>query len=200
MATPDLLRSLAETDVNTPLPPDQLLAALQSPPFIHIPGTFNARDLGLTDNSSNPLRPGFAFRSGGFFAGLPDEGKAVVKEKLGIKRVFDLRSLREHTAQPDPEVEGVVNVWSPPGELDAVVDLEEFVEGEGERGYVTMYLDVLRVYRPSVRDVLEHVRDRKGEPFLFHCTGEYCLPAYLAFPGFEARLWFGIWDDANVWM
>jgi len=33
-------------------------------------------------------------------------------------------------------------------------------------------MDVLRLYRPAVRAVLEHVRDREGEPFLFHCTGE----------------------------
>ncbi len=34
-----------------------------------------------------------------------------------------------------------------------------------------MYLDVLKVYKPNFKRVLEHVRDQPSEPFLFHCTG-----------------------------
>jgi hypothetical protein len=30
---------------------------------------------------------------------------------------------------------------------------------------------VIAAYKPSIRAVLEHVRDRPNEPFLFHCTG-----------------------------
>ncbi|KAF7546935.1 hypothetical protein G7046_g9160 [Stylonectria norvegica] len=32
------------------------------------------------------------------------------------------------------------------------------------------YLIVANVYKPTIRAVLEHVRDRPTEPFLFHCT------------------------------
>ncbi|KAK0719699.1 protein-tyrosine phosphatase-like protein [Lasiosphaeris hirsuta] len=171
MATPSLL-ALALTDVSNALPKDYLLAALSSPPFVNVPGAFNTRDLGLLPTATGrppAIRPGFVFRSGGFPAGvLPDGGEAV--RALGVRRMFDLRSVQEHTQQPDPEVDGVEGVWLASGEKEATVGVEDFVEGEGEKGYEMMYLDVLRVYREHITRVLEHVRDRPGEGLLFHCT------------------------------
>ena len=164
------LRTLAESDVTNPIPKEQLYAALQTPPFIYIPGTYNSRDVGLVPGVSR-IRPGLVFRSGGLER-LSDEGKALIKEKLGVKRVFDLRSQREHEAAADPEIEGVENVWNAHvNERDARVDLSTFIEGDGEKGYTLMYFDVLNLYQAAFRDVLEHVRDRPSEPFLFHCTG-----------------------------
>ncbi|KAK3325470.1 protein-tyrosine phosphatase-like protein [Apodospora peruviana] len=162
------LRSLAWTDVAAPLPKEQLYAALQASPFLYVPGTFNTRDLGLIPGTPK-IRPGYAFRSGAL-NGLSDDGKKVLTGKLGIRRIFDLRSQREHATQPDPEVPGAEVVWTPSEEVDAVVGLEEFVDGEGEKGYATMYMDVLKVYKDSIKTVLEHVRDHPTEPFLFHCT------------------------------
>ncbi len=163
------LRALAATDVKEPIPADQLLAALLAPPFVHIAGTFNARDVGSVPGSG--IRPGLVFRSGALNR-LTDEGRAALSGRLGVRRVFDLRSRAEHHAAPDPDVESVQGVWAESAEEDANVVLAEFVDGFGERGYSAMYLDVLKVYGPSIRAVLEHVRDREGEPFLFHCTGE----------------------------
>ncbi|KAH8893150.1 hypothetical protein GQ53DRAFT_745404 [Thozetella sp. PMI_491] len=166
------LRVLAESDVSEPLPSDQLMAALQAPPFVYVPGTFNTRDLGLVPTASGTapaIRPGFAYRSGAL-TGLQPDGKAVLAGKLGVKKVFDLRSIDEHKNQPDPEIEGIENVWKTSAELEAVVDLADFVDGEGEKGYEKMYLEVLRDYQDNFRSVLEHVRDQPEEPFLFHCT------------------------------
>jgi len=174
------LQALAHTDLTEPIPQEQLLPALTSPPFVYIPGTFNSRDLGAvcqlsSASGSGPaaggLRPGFAFRSGAL-NGLTADGKAVVAQKLGVRRVFDVRSQTEHAQGPDPDMgDSVALVWAETDEVDAVVGVDEFVEGDGEKGYEAMYLDVLKVYRPSIRAVLEHVRDRPGEAFLFHCTG-----------------------------
>ncbi len=44
---------------------------------------------------------------------LSDEGKALLSDKLGIKKVFDLRSVMEHQGGPDPEIDGVENIWTP---------------------------------------------------------------------------------------
>ncbi|KAL2020950.1 hypothetical protein VTK56DRAFT_7837 [Thermocarpiscus australiensis] len=177
------LLALAQTDVSRRLPPPALHAALRNPPFVPLPGSFNTRDLGLVPAS--PLRPGLAYRSGGFFLAPEDLAAAAaaareaITARLGVRTVFDLRSVGEHERQPDTVVfgdgdgdgdGGVEVVWVRPGEQDALVRLADFVEGEGEKGYVGMYLDVLRVYAGSIRRVLEHVRDRRGEPFLFHCT------------------------------
>ncbi|KAK3985032.1 tyrosine-protein phosphatase [Cladorrhinum sp. PSN332] len=165
------LAGLAQTDVTTPIPSSLLAPALSSPPFLTLPGTFNTRDLGLIPGS--PIKPGLIYRSGGFFmAGpsLPSEAKTILSDKLKIKKVFDLRSVREHGQAPDPDFgQGIEGVWEKPDELDAVVELSEFVEGLGENGYVSMYADVLKVYHGAIRKVLEAVRD--GEcPILFHCT------------------------------
>jgi len=89
-----------------------------------------------------------------------------------VKSIFDLRSVREHAIAPDPAVEGVEGVWVPCEEGDATVELGEFVGGAGEKGYVRMYMDVLRWYGEGLKEVLRFVRDRGGEGLLVHCNGE----------------------------
>ncbi|KAF3761019.1 hypothetical protein M406DRAFT_334634 [Cryphonectria parasitica EP155] len=173
------LRSLAETDVRHPIPPEQLLPALQTPPFIYVPGTFNTRDLGLLadDNDgsgSAKIRRGFIYRTGGLdilHGSL--EGRAALREKLGVRRIFDLRSKDEHARSPDPEIEGIEGVWlgsEGTTEQAAKVDLAAFIEGEGEKGYVAMYFEVLDWYQGIFREVLRSIRDRPQDPIMFHCT------------------------------
>ncbi|KAK0752517.1 protein-tyrosine phosphatase-like protein [Schizothecium vesticola] len=143
------LFALSQTDAADPLPPSSLLAALSHPPFVSLPGSFNTRDLGLVPGSR--LKPNLFFRSGSL-AGLTDEGKRVLRDELGVRTVYDLRSVAEHTAQPDPEVDGVQVCWETPGEGEATVELGKFVEGEGEEGYEWMYLGVLGMYEGAGRD------------------------------------------------
>ncbi|EFX02609.1 hypothetical protein CMQ_2538 [Grosmannia clavigera kw1407] len=166
------LLTLCEQDVSIKLTPEQLAPVLSTTPFIVIEGTFNARDIGRvprSEQASQRLRPGFAFRSGGL-SRLTDGGKATIAE-LGVRRIFDLRSQSEHATAPDPVVsETVTLVWEKPSKATPHVTLEPFAEGFGEAGYAAMYLDVLDSYSPSFRVILEHVRDRPEEPFLFHCT------------------------------
>lgn len=186
------LRSLAETDVRNPIPASVLLAALQTPPFVVVPGTFNTRDLGLlvsddddrrgeghgARGAADSIRPGFIFRTGGLEAlARSADGQAVLRDMLGIKRIFDLRSREEHAKSPDPALEGIEGVWLGHGvdgaEDNPMLNVDLFAEGEGEKGYVHMYLDVLEKYRGSFREVLTSVRDRPGDAIMFHCTGEW---------------------------
>lgn len=185
------LRSLAETNVRDPIPASALLTALQTPPFVFVPGTFNTRDLGLLvsdedgdadgdghvtrGSARGRIRPGFIFRTGGLEAlARSADGQTVLRDTLGVKRIFDLRSREEHTKIPDPVVEGIEGVWLGNGvdgtEDNPMLNVDLFVEGEGEKGYVHMYLNVLDKYRGSFREVLTSVRDRPGEVILFHCT------------------------------
>lgn len=168
MTTAAELLALSSTDVREPLPKEQVFSLLQTPPFVYVPGTFNTRDLGLVPGST--IRPGLVFRTGSL-GGLTDDGKAVIKSKLGVKTIFDLRSIKEHATQPDPEIEGVQVVRTPSQEGDAVVELSYFIDGEGEKGYTRMYLDVLQMYAQNYKEMLIHIRDRPGEPILFHCNG-----------------------------
>lgn len=197
------LRTLAETDVRDPIPAKVLLAALQTPPFVVVPGTFNTRDLGLLVSppdseaggvgaaaaataagaTGGSIRPGFIFRTGGLEAlARSADGQAVLRDTLRVRRIFDLRSREEHSRAPDPVVEGVEGVWLGDGvgaEDNPMLDLGPFVEGEGEKGYTYMYMDVLNKYSGSFRGVLESVRDRPGDAILFHCTGESITPQFL---------------------
>lgn len=168
----EVLTTLSQTDIRTPIPPSTLLPTISSPPFIALPGTFNTRDLGLVPSST--LRPSLVYRSGALshLAATPD-GATTLATRLGVKHVFDLRSEQEHNSDPDPEVPGVRNSWLPTADKDASLDLADFVDGEGEAGYVKMYMDVLNVYREPFKAVLEHIRDVPDEPLLFHCTGEF---------------------------
>lgn len=165
----DLIK-LAETDVKTAIKPEQYGPVLTSPPFIHIDGTFNTRDLGLVPDSS--VRANYIFRSGAL-GHLTDDGKRVLTSQLGVKRIFDLRSPEERNHMPDPVIDGVENTWIQSSRPDSRPDLGMFVAGEGEEGYEHMYLEIVEVYAESWRAILEHVRDRPKDPFLVHCTGEF---------------------------
>ncbi|KAI0407635.1 protein-tyrosine phosphatase-like protein [Xylaria palmicola] len=165
-ATADLAK-LAETDVNSALSPEVYGPVLSAPPFVYVDGTFNTRDLGLVPGS--PLRANFAFRSGAL-GHLTDGGRATLTGKLGVRRVFDLRSPEERARMPEPVIDGVENTWIQSSRPDARPDLDKFVAGEGEAGYEDMYLEVIDIYAESWKAILEHVRDRAQDPFLVHCT------------------------------
>lgn len=170
MADAAALLKLSETDVSQEITKEQYIPVLTNPPFVFVDGTFNTRDIGLVPGS--PIRSDFAFRSGAL-ARLTDNGRAVLEGKLGVKRVFDLRSPEERAGAPDPALQGVENTWIESTRPDSTPELDHFVGGEGEDGYREMYLEVIDVYQESWKAILEHVRDRPSDPFLVHCTGSY---------------------------
>ncbi|KAH7031059.1 protein-tyrosine phosphatase-like protein [Microdochium trichocladiopsis] len=167
MADHASLLKLAETEVSLEITKEQYGPVLTNPPFVYLDGTLNTRDLGLIPDS--PLRAGFAYRSG-LLSNITDNGRAVLEGKLGIKRVFDLRSQPEREKAPEPVFEGVETTWIPSTRPGSRLDLAMFASGGGEAGYEDMYLEVIEVYVPSWKAILEHVRDRPDEPFLVHCT------------------------------
>ncbi|KAK8114955.1 Tyrosine-protein phosphatase [Apiospora kogelbergensis] len=167
MANASELRKLAETDTIQEIPKEQYGPVITNPPFVFVDGSFNTRDLGLVPDS--PIRAGFIYRSGALTT-LTDNGKAVMAGKLGIKRVFDIRSPEEREKGPDPEIEGVENTWHRNARPDSTPDLDKFVSGVGEAGYEDMYLEVIDVYSAAWKDILEHIRDRPSDPLMYHCT------------------------------
>ncbi|KAK1828267.1 tyrosine-protein phosphatase [Podospora conica] len=163
---PSDLLALSSTSAFQPLPPHILVRVLSHPPFVSVPGTFNTRDLGLVPGSR--LKPGLFFRTGSL-AGLTDEGKRVLREEMGIRTIYDLRSVAEHAAQPDPEIDGVRVLWEESKEEKATAELGEFCEGEGEVGYEGMYLGVLEMYKQGLRGMLEGAMTKEGG-LLVHCS------------------------------
>ncbi|KAH0427515.1 tyrosine phosphatase [Colletotrichum camelliae] len=166
--SPAQLLEHAQTDVRLPVAEPFLSTVLARPPFINVAGTFNTRDVGLVPGS--PIRKGYVFRSGALET-LDDVGKQQIADQLGIKRIFDLRTSREREKYPEPDVPGVDIMWIPSSYTNTV-DIDDFVSGGGEEGYCKMYMGIMEIYAPTMKTVLEHVRDRPQEPFLFHCARE----------------------------
>ncbi|KAL2140277.1 hypothetical protein VTI28DRAFT_4032 [Corynascus sepedonium] len=186
----DFLFALAQTDVFNPLPATSLEAVLSSPPFVPVPGTFNARDLGLVPGS--PIRPGRLYRTGVFSSASSSSSSSTADSRselepglgLGVGRMFDLRTAGERARRPEPVVDGVEAVWIAPDEGgEAAPGLKDFEEGEGEKGVVRMYLDVMRLYRRGIKRLLEQVGEGWDRgALLFHCNGElFMFPFVLHF-------------------
>ncbi|KAI8669213.1 hypothetical protein NW754_008843 [Fusarium falciforme] len=162
------LEALAATHVRDAIPSEPLAAALSSPPFIPTRSLVNVRDLGAVPGSA--IRPGRIFRSGMLDAAAADP-EALAWLAANVSTVFDLRSERERAGYPSPEVPGVKFIFyerdgSYPGSPDPAV----FAVDDGSTAWREQLLAVARAYKPTIRAVLEHVRDKPQEPFLFHCT------------------------------
>jgi hypothetical protein len=162
--TRDQLYALTATDIAATIPAAELAAALASSPFIQA-GLLNLRDLG--DVPGSAVRPGLVYRS----AKLQDDAATHSWLSSHVKTVFDLRGEAEVRHAPDPQVDGVASIWFPPERKPERIDLTRFIEGDGSKEWARQYLAVVELYRPGIRAVLEHVRDKPGQPLLFHCTG-----------------------------
>jgi hypothetical protein len=162
------LHDLSAVDVREPLAPESLMQALTTPPFVPTKTIVNLRDLGATPG--NGVKEGLVYRSGTLEVAKGDPA-SLAWLSSNVKRIFDIRSPRERDAAADPVVDGVENTWFNSLGPDTKPDLEAFAVGDGREGLAKEYMKVLSIYQPTFTAVLEHVRDRPGEPFLFHCSG-----------------------------
>ncbi|KAJ6440428.1 protein-tyrosine phosphatase, active site protein [Purpureocillium lavendulum] len=161
------LDALAATDVREAIPAAALMPALTSPPFVRTRSLINLRDVGAVPGSAVPA--GRFYRSGVIDAAARDP-EAAAWLAASVRRVFDMRLSKERERAPDPVLPGVQNVWldGQDGYPDPV--LADFAVDGGRPAWRAQYLNVALNYRPVIRAVLEHVRDRPEEPVLFHCT------------------------------
>lgn len=164
---PQALYELARRDVATPIVGEELTAALASPPFV--PGALlNLRDLGLVPNC--PIPAGKLYRCGQIVES--EEANKWIRDN--IKVIVDLRKAGERKRSPDPEIEGVENIWFDPerdGWRAQRLLIEDFEKENGSAiGWADQYILVLRYYHRTFRAALEHIRDKPEEPMLFHCS------------------------------
>jgi len=155
------------------------MSDLPSPPFIHVEGIHNFRDLGGLP--SIPIRPAYIYRSA-TPARITPAGLEAFKS-LGVTTIYDLRSRPELSndhgfngnEKAVVEIEGVKRVFAPVfAETDyspAAIALrfDHYASGDGH-GFVRAYREILKHAPPSYTTILEHIRDRPDEPFLIHCT------------------------------
>jgi len=164
------IHDLIKTPIGTPLPEAEVRKVLLKSPFIPIPDASNMRDIGLVPNS--PIRPGLIFRSGAL-ASLSASSVPLLHSELKLKAIFDIRVEHERNRHPDPDVDGVQNVWIRLERDQRRFRPDEFVEDGGVPGFLELYDEILHLYAPLYKALLEFLRDRPGEAVLFHCTGMY---------------------------
>lgn len=170
MASPtrDEILALATTDTRLALPLESLLPVLSTSPFIPTRSLINIRDAGAVPGSALPAAR--FYRCGTLDAAAKDPD-AVAWLSANVTKVFDLRRGPERARGPDPVIPGIENVWfDTEGEYPAP-ELPKFAVDDGKPAWATQMLSVALMYKPTIRAILEHVRDSPKEPFLFHCTG-----------------------------
>jgi Tyrosine phosphatase family len=113
MASDDLhiLKALISTPSSVHLELENIAKLLSSEPWVHLPGSFNARNLSSVPLLATSVRSGLIYRSGSLEA-LTPEGHVAIKA-LGIKTFFDLRSVKERQEFPVPAIDGVKVGWTP---------------------------------------------------------------------------------------
>ncbi|GKU06658.1 tyrosine-protein phosphatase [Fusarium langsethiae] len=161
------LEARSATDARDVIPLKPLAAALSSKPFIPTRSLLNIRDLGAVPGSA--ICPGRIFRSGTLDSAAGDP-EAISWLATNIKTVFDLRSEEERAAYPSPKVPGVkfvfcerITAYPQPIPADFTVD-------DGSTAWREQLMAIVAAYKPTIRAILQHVRDKPEEPFLFHCT------------------------------
>jgi hypothetical protein len=164
----DELDALSATDVRKPLAPVVLFPALSASPFIPSRSLFNLRDLGAVPGSS--LTKTRFYRSG-FLQSASKDPEALAWLASHVRRVFDLRIPEEREKTPDPVIPGVENVWLDVEEGYPMPPLDEYAVDGGVSAWQKEYMNCALAYRPAIKKILEHVRDKPTEPILFHCTG-----------------------------
>jgi protein tyrosine/serine phosphatase len=152
----------------------------RSPPFVHVDGIPNFRDIGgysITDSSST--RRGFIFRSA-----LPTrvtaDGIKTLTQDLGVHTIYDLRSNVELRKDNAPNLltsaEDITVLHRPVfPETDASPKAlakrwANYMLDNGTEGFVAAYAEILQDGAGAYKAIFEHVRDHPEKPFLLHCT------------------------------
>lgn len=186
----DQLVAALKTQFDLPLSSDIQAELLSHPPFVKVPGSFNARYLTsqlliLLDDSSSQsiIREKLIYRSGALAYLKPDGIEAI--KALGIKDIFDLRSEKERDSEPDPTIDGVEAHWYPNTKhnITIIPDTEIQADGTVKVSFVLSmrnpadiqfednYLELLMTHKDVYRAILLHIRDHPDRPFLYHCLG-----------------------------
>jgi protein tyrosine/serine phosphatase len=155
-----------------------------SPPFIHVEGVPNFRDLGgypchpppshFPPNKSYITRPSTLFRSAQL-TGITVNGTVTLSKVLKVRRLYDLRSEREVTNRTKDikpaEINGVARVfvpvfrdqdYSPEGLARKYKNYTDPDEEEGHgysTGFIRAYRDIFVNAGPAYKTILEHIRD-----------------------------------------
>lgn len=160
------------------------MAGVRFPPFVHVDGIQNFRDLGgyvteyHTESNPESVRRNFIFRCAEPSKVTP-EGVEKLKS-LGITTFFDLRSgpeLEKMKARtPVVHIDGIERAFVPvfadedysPEQI--ALRYKQYASDDGTEGFTKAYADILENAPPSYRRILLHIRDEPERACVIHCT------------------------------
>lgn len=162
---------------------DFAVKATSEPPFIHVDGIPNFRDIGgYPVTNSTSTRRNYVYRSA-----LPTRvtaaGLQTLTQELQITTVYDLRSNTELRKDPMAtsgllaQSDAVTVVHNPvfPTRDSSPEQLAKrfanYMSEDSATGFVAAYAEIFRDGVDAYRTIFEHIRDRPNDPFLIHCTG-----------------------------
>lgn len=158
------------------------MTQLPSPPFIHVDGIANFRDLGgypIASSTTTSVKRGLIYRSADPYR-VSDNGKTRLHD-LKIRTVFDLRSKPEVARAVLGNVDSLSSI---PGlerrftpvfpNQDAspealAIRYKDYAHG-GVEGFTRAYRDILKNGVGAYKGIFEHLRDRPDDAILFHCS------------------------------
>ncbi|KAM3423779.1 hypothetical protein BST61_g1183 [Cercospora zeina] len=139
------IENVLATPIAQAIDPDIVKDIVSGPPFVHIPGTFNARDIG--NDELLGVRSGFVFRSGTFENANDTTLEAL--RSLNITTIYDLRTFREtiliHSSLASKSI----------GDQNVNIHQE--------------YAELMRSHAPKLEAVFRHLLEQPNKPLLFHC-------------------------------
>ncbi|PPJ50849.1 hypothetical protein CBER1_07266 [Cercospora berteroae] len=158
------IEDVLATPIVEAIDPEIVKDIVNRPPFVHIPGTFNARDIGSDEQDG--ARSGYIVRSGTFEDA--DDATLASLQKLNITTIYDLRNLRETQDRPDPQFSGIEIQWCP-STVDN--DLEKNFQARVAQklNIHEEYAKLMRSHAPKFEAVFRHILELPDKPLLFHC-------------------------------
>lgn len=160
--------------------------SLPSPPFVHLKGIPNFRDLGgyAVSSGDGKVRRGYIYRCGEPTSATPEAVDTI--RGLGVAHIYDLRSLPEiqkmQVAGTGPKTvdwPGVTRVFTPVFREESydpvsLAKRHADYQDESPKGMVNAYRAILTSgstsYGIILRHVLEDARAAKQRGFIIHCT------------------------------
>lgn len=160
-----------------------MMTDTHSPPFVHVEGIHNFRDLGgYPVKSHTEAKPLSVRRNLIFRCAEPSKITAVGAQtlrSLGITTLFDLRSGPELEKQkaraPVVHIDGIQREFAPvfadkDYSPESIALRYKDYASAGTEGFTRAYADILDNAPPSYRRVLMHIRDKPKEACVIHCT------------------------------
>ncbi|KAF9791222.1 protein-tyrosine phosphatase-like protein [Thelephora terrestris] len=154
---------------------------LNEPPFVQAEGVINIRDAGgqpshLPSHTDHIVKPRYLYRAGEPSRITP-KGKTQLRDELGVRKVFDLRSDMEVKGYKADSliIEGVGVVKAPVSSAEAydpftlAKRVQRFRDDPLE-AFLSLYMEIIEKGSDSVHKILTHIRDHPDEPCLVHCT------------------------------